>query len=821
MTSPSPLPTTPVFPFPSPQTVPQNLLSPNAPGGLELQGIKRYRRLEIDPERLLAQVRHLDKGTVLLDLGGGYRWDLELERVSVRAPGYRVRLLTPQGLRDIEPGPELRFRGRIRGNAESRVRLSMADGRVTGFIDAGDGDRTFLEPLDLIDPRQSGAAHALYRQSDLQMPPGAVCGGEPGAGFQPPGQGNMPVPGAGSIRIPYPRSTGPSAPGDAGNGGLAKAGAAAATEPCALVEIGVAAEYSMVVGYGGNAAVEKRINDIFNMVEGLYEDPRINIHIRITELIIESGPNQTWGPMNIGSYLSNLPPWARGSQGFKGPYDVADLWYYDPLVSTGTTGLANVATVCNKTSGGHVIRDFTRTASFLMINQAHELAHNFGANHVNNPKAILNPMILGDNTTWDDTTIAAILTHKHSRVCLSTCNQGPTAEFLVAGDSPCSDVQRFTDASRGDPTSWLWTFGDGEGSTEKNPAHRYAKAGVYTARLTAANPAGADTVSVGGIKVKPYAAPSVTGAASCTPAALTLKADGSGTLKWYDVPAGGAKLGEGASFRTPALAASKAYYVESGDPDFPIRRLGPASNAIGAGQYFVSNSDRRLYFDVARPALIKTAKVYASAAGPRTIEVLDQSDARVATRTVQVPAGESRVTLDFELPPGHDYAVKYAGNPDSLNLFRNSAGAAFPYRSADSLIVITRSDATSSDSASQSGYYYYFYDWEIQERGCASVRVPVAALISCDPIATLPGSVAPALRRIGAGLFRYAGESAASGVVEFRLRTLDGRDLRRKSERVRPGAFAVDLDLAGLPANLYLLEVRHAGVRTLEKVIGF
>jgi PKD repeat protein len=456
-----------------------------------------------------------------------------------------------------------------------------------------------------------------------------------------------------------------------------------------------------------------------------------------------------------------------------------------------------------------------------MINQAHELAHNFGANHVNNPKAILNPMILGDNTLWDDTTIAAILGHKHSRVCLSTCNQGPTAEFQVTADSPCSDMQRFTDVSRGDPTSWLWTFGDGEGSTEKNPAHRYSKAGTYTARLTAANAVGADTASVGDIKVKPYAAPYTTGAASCTPAALTLKATGPGTLKWYESLSGGAKLGEGPSFQTPTLTASKVYYVESGDPDFPIRRMGPASNAIGDGQYFVANSDRRLYFDVSRPALLKTVKVYASGAGPRTIEVLDQSDARIATRTVQVPAGESRIALDFELPPGHDYAIKYAGNPDSLNLYRNSSGASFPYRSADSLIVVTRSDAVPSDSTTQSGYYYYFYDWEVQERGCASVRVPVAAAISCDPIATLPGTVAPVLLRIGTGVFRYAGESDVPGVVEFRLRSLDGRDLRRKSERIRPGAFAVDLDLAGLPANLYLLEVRHAGFRTLEKVIGF
>ncbi|MCH8986671.1 PKD domain-containing protein, partial [Patescibacteria group bacterium] len=32
--------------------------------------------------------------------------------------------------------------------------------------------------------------------------------------------------------------------------------------------------------------------------------------------------------------------------------------------------------------------------------------------------------------------------------------------------------------------SYLWEFGDGETSTEANPAHIYKQAGTYTVRLT-------------------------------------------------------------------------------------------------------------------------------------------------------------------------------------------------------------------------------------------------------------------------------------------------------------------------------------------------
>jgi len=38
--------------------------------------------------------------------------------------------------------------------------------------------------------------------------------------------------------------------------------------------------------------------------------------------------------------------------------------------------------------------------------------------------------------------------------------------------------------SQGTPTSWKWTFGDGETSTERSPPHVYNKAGQYTVSLT-------------------------------------------------------------------------------------------------------------------------------------------------------------------------------------------------------------------------------------------------------------------------------------------------------------------------------------------------
>jgi len=69
-----------------------------------------------------------------------------------------------------------------------------------------------------------------------------------------------------------------------------------------------------------------------------------------------------------------------------------------------------------------------------------------------------------------------------------------TAQFTanVTGGTAPLTVQ-FTDLSTGGPTSWLWTFGDGNTSTAQNPQHTYTTAGTHTVTLTASHPYDSDT----------------------------------------------------------------------------------------------------------------------------------------------------------------------------------------------------------------------------------------------------------------------------------------------------------------------------------------
>jgi subtilisin family serine protease len=80
-----------------------------------------------------------------------------------------------------------------------------------------------------------------------------------------------------------------------------------------------------------------------------------------------------------------------------------------------------------------------------------------------------------------------------------------SADFTCAplsGKAPL--LVRFTDLSLGEPTSWQWTFGDGGGSTDECPMHRFDIPGTYTITLAVTNAFGrAEVRKTGLVTVQP------------------------------------------------------------------------------------------------------------------------------------------------------------------------------------------------------------------------------------------------------------------------------------------------------------------------------
>jgi Zn-dependent metalloprotease len=307
------------------------------------------------------------------------------------------------------------------------------------------------------------------------------------------------------------------------------------------------------------------------------------------------------------------------------------------------------------------------------------------------------------------------------------CALVPVADFSANKTTSCDGTIQFTDKSSSSPTSWAWDFGDGTTATTQNPTHTYATSGKYTVKLTATNANGKDDESkTEYIIVTLMTAPTVKDAERCGPGTIKLTAAGSNNLNWYTTQTGGTSVYTGTDY-SPNVTTTTTYYVESSVGGGPSQKVGPADNSTLPGGNFTTNADHGLKFDVLGDCILKSVKVYAGADGDRQIDVLDNAGAVVKTKTVNIPSGESRVTLDFDLVPGTQYFIKVAGT--LVDLHRCNTGAAtFPYTLAG-YISITETDYASTAA----GYYYYFFDWEIQGGGgCTSVRVPVTGTVNPD-----------------------------------------------------------------------------------------
>jgi len=303
--------------------------------------------------------------------------------------------------------------------------------------------------------------------------------------------------------------------------------------------------------------------------------------------------------------------------------------------------------------------------------------------------------------------------------------QVPTVNFSVDVDTTCTGVVNFTDLSTNGPISWVWDFGDGNGSTQQNPAYTYTANGLYTVELIATNTVGSgNLIQTNYIYVNMPLAPTTTGDMICENNTASLTAAGSGTLNWYSAATGGTFLGTGSPFVTATLSTTTIYYVEDVIVA-PNQNMAKPDNT-GSGANF--NNFQYLIFDVYKSMEIISVVVYSGATGNRTIELRNSAGTMLQSITVNIPTGTQTVMLNFTVAPGTDYQLGVSST-SNIDLFRNDGGTNYPY-TLSGIASVTRSSAGTSPT----GYYYFFYDWIVKEDDCVSPRVAVTATVNALPV---------------------------------------------------------------------------------------
>lgn len=361
----------------------------------------------------------------------------------------------------------------------------------------------------------------------------------------------------------------------------------------------------------------------------------------------------------------------------------------------------------------------------------------------------------------------------------------------------CQGGQVVLKASPG--TSYVWSTGATTSNITAGP-------GTYT--VTVNSYCGSATSAPFTVTALPQpTAPSAAGATICEGGSADLSATGDG-LVWYD--AADNIVATGPTFITPPLYATTTYQVRSSNAIAGTVVYGGKVDNSGSGGYHAGGST--LKFNALASFALRSVKLYAGTAGYRTVELVDNIGVLRATRSAQVPAGESRMDLDFDIPAGSNYTLVVSGTAD---LWRSTSGVGYPYT------VGTVASITGSSAGT--GTYPYFYDWEVEIGGgsCASAPTPVVVEVqTCtgmdEPLSLRGFHVFPnpAQERI-----TIAVHLLRSAKMELELTDMLGRTVIAERTTAVAGQVFRDMELDHLPRGIYMLSLRIEGRFFQQRVV--
>jgi len=271
---------------------------------------------------------------------------------------------------------------------------------------------------------------------------------------------------------------------------------------CKVVQIALADDHLMFNKYGSVADVQDHNTAVINDVLTNY-DFEFNDDIQFTIMTIfvatSAGNDPFTTSTDPGDLLDSFTAW--GPTGFGVTHDVASLWSarnFDGNV----IGLAWLDAVCTSFKYD-VLEDFSNNANLLRVLQAHEMGHNFGADHDAAGSPFIMAPAVQNTTQWSAASLTSINNYIASINCLATCSPpaAPVANFTADPTTGCAPLQVFfDDLSLNNPTSWSWSFPGGtpSSSTNQNPIISYNNPGTFNVTLTVTNAQGSNSKTIAG-----------------------------------------------------------------------------------------------------------------------------------------------------------------------------------------------------------------------------------------------------------------------------------------------------------------------------------
>ncbi|MEZ5428878.1 MAG: FG-GAP-like repeat-containing protein [Pyrinomonadaceae bacterium] len=277
---------------------------------------------------------------------GGRAYQLNLVPNDLRAPGYRAEVTGSDGVRSLERGSVTTFKGKIVGDPDSAVRLTVKQNGVEGYFEA-DGNRFFIESARKFSNLAAFGDHVVYREGDLKKRAQLEC--------------------KDSISGKMERT-----------GREFAVSAVQSPQVFRVVEIATEADFELVNLMGGAAGANNEILSLLNMIEGVYET-----QLNLTFSVVYQHGWTTGTPFTGATkslYLGAFKDyWNANFPDSQAHRDVAFL--FSGKGNFSGQGQAFLATVCSSPVSAYGFSGYIGSMEANRVLMAHEIGHTVGADH--------------------------------------------------------------------------------------------------------------------------------------------------------------------------------------------------------------------------------------------------------------------------------------------------------------------------------------------------------------------------------------------------------------------------------------------------------
>lgn len=194
-----------------------------------------------------------------------------------------------------------------------------------------------------------------------------------------------------------------------------------------VAELACDADFQYFQDYGSTTATMNRIESVINTLNLQYES-EVNITHQITTILVRTSSNQPYTSTNAVTLLNQFRnEWLANQGGIQ--RDVAHL-FTGKNINGGTIGIAWIGAVCSSFGFGLAESDFNNNFACATDLSAHELGHNWSAQHCTCTSFTMNAFITCANTFNPSITQPQIASFRDSLDCLEGGGGGgPTTVY--------------------------------------------------------------------------------------------------------------------------------------------------------------------------------------------------------------------------------------------------------------------------------------------------------------------------------------------------------------------------------------------------------